>query len=363
MFDDVYRGRRVFITGHTGFKGSWLTTWLLMLGAEVCGCSLGPPTEPSHFEILGLSDQIDHITGDIRDREMLFRRMEEFRPEIVFHLAAQALVRPSFADPLTTFDTNVTGTLNVLEALRRTDSVRAAVLITSDKAYRNLEWPWGYRETDRLGGEDPYSASKGCAELVIYCYLNSFFQNGPSAAGARAGNVIGGGDWALDRIVPDAVRAWSQNQKVQIRSPRATRPWQHVLEPLSGYLCLGAGLWRKDSLAVGESFNFGPDAGVIASVEALLSAMARHWPGAGWEIVGEQDPGRREANLLKLCCDKALAHLDWEATLSFEQTVKLTADWYRTCYLESGADLAALTRGQVEKYVELAAGKGLAWTR
>ena len=276
MFGHIYEGRRVFVTGHTGFKGSWLTAWLLQMGAEVAGFSDAVPTAPSHFDVIGLGGRIRDYRGDVRDRKALVEAMREFKPEIVFHLAAQALVRASYDNPADTIEVNAMGTLNVLEAVRVTPSVEAVVSITSDKAYRNDEWVWGYRETDHLGGYDPYSASKGCAEIIAHSYFKSFFGdpvNAPYCATTRAGNVIGGGDWAADRIVPDCARAWSEGREVEIRSPHATRPWQHVLEPLSGYLWLGAKLFAAHRDAVksgkgdgchegfrldGEAFNFGP---------------------------------------------------------------------------------------------------------
>lgn len=276
MFGHIYEGRRVFVTGHTGFKGSWLTAWLLQMGAEVAGFSDAVPTAPSHFDVIGLGGRIRDYRGDVRDRKALIEAMREFKPEIVFHLAAQALVRASYDNPADTIEVNAMGTLNVLEAVRVTPSVEAVVSITSDKAYRNDEWVWGYRETDHLGGYDPYSASKGCAEIIAHSYFKSFFGdpvNAPYCATTRAGNVIGGGDWAADRIVPDCARAWSEGREVEIRSPHATRPWQHVLEPLSGYLWLGAKLFAAHRDAVkagkgdgchegfrldGEAFNFGP---------------------------------------------------------------------------------------------------------
>ena len=275
MFGHIYEGRRVFVTGHTGFKGSWLTAWLLQMGAEVAGFSDAVPTAPSHFDVIGLGGRIRDYRGDVRDRKALVEAMREFKPEIVFHLAAQALVRASYDNPADTIEVNAMGTLNVLEAVRVTPSVEAVVSITSDKAYRNDEWVWGYRETDHLGGYDPYSASKGCAEIIAHSYFKSFFGdpvNAPYCATTRAGNVIGGGDWAADRIVPDCARAWSEGREVEIRSPHATRPWQHVLEPLSGYLWLGAKLFAAHRDAVkagkgdgchegfrldGEAFNFG----------------------------------------------------------------------------------------------------------
>lgn len=362
MFDNIYEGKRVFVTGHTGFKGSWLSQWLLDLGAKVCGFSVDIPSHPANFEILGLADRMQHILGDVRDRDQLMRAMRAFQPEIVFHLAAQPLVRRSFDDPITTFETNTLGTLNVLECIRQVPSVQVGVFITSDKAYRNVEWTWGYRENDMLGGEDPYSASKGCAELIIYSYMHSYFKNGPRIASTRAGNVIGGGDWAADRIVPDAVRAWSKGEVLSIRSPKATRPWQHVLEPLGGYLWLGAKLWEEDAKAVGEAFNFGPDAKVNQPVEDLLTTMTQHWPGSAWRIDKDADTSKKESTLLKLSCDKALSKLDWRAILSFEETVAMTADWYRTFYAQGDqSQMVALTRTQIEAYRHKADGDGLLW--
>ena len=372
MFAEQYTGRRVFITGHTGFKGSWLTAWLLELGAEIAGYSLEAPSEPSGFAALGLEKRIRHIHGDVRDRAGLAEAMTDFKPEIVFHLAAQALVRPSYEDPALTFESNAMGTLNLLEAVRRTPEVRAVVSITSDKCYRNDEWVWGYRESDHLGGEDPYSASKACAEIIARSYFASFFKDGPRMATVRAGNVIGGGDWATDRIVPDCARAWAAGQAVTIRSPMATRPWQHVLEPLSGYLWLGARLLMEkneteDGLPLDkEAFNFGPAADVNATVAQVADALARHWPGfmASMNRCGEA--GKKECTLLKLCCDKALAHLGWKAALRFDETVAFTAAWYHEYYSAPGArdDAAAMyafTARQIAEYSALAAQRNLPW--
>ncbi len=363
MFDDAYAGKRVLVTGHTGFKGSWLTAWLLGLGAEVAGFSLDIPTQPSNFEVLGLENRIRHITGDIRDLDGLRAAFAAFKPEVVFHLAAQALVRRSYAEPAVTFQTNAMGTLNILESLRVTPSVQAAVLITSDKCYRNDEWVFGYRETDALGGDDPYSASKGCAEIIAKSYMKSFFKNGPRCATTRAGNVIGGGDWAEDRIVPDCARAWVKGEAVNIRSPWATRPWQHVLEPLSGYLWLGARLLSDPEGLDQEPFNFGPAADVNHNVGEVAAALARHWPGFTTEIEAEACVQKKECTLLKLCCDKALAHLSWKAALDFEDTIKFTAEWYKTLSKALASDMFVYTAGQIDRYVAQARAKGLAWTR
>lgn len=365
LFGDIYRGRRVLVTGHTGFKGSWLSAWLVRLGASVAGYAQGVPTTPSHFEAAGLREHVRHYDGDIRDRARVAQVLDDFQPEIVFHLAAQALVRQSYADPVTTFETNALGTLNVLEGARTRDGIRAVVLITSDKAYRNAEWVWGYRESDALGGDDPYSGSKACAEMVAHAYAQSFFrpETGLAAvATTRAGNVIGGGDWAADRIVPDCVRAWAGGAPVRIRDPRATRPWQHVLEPLSGYLTLGWHLWRRDPRASGQAYNFGPDATVNQSVEELIAALAREWPGAAWEVTPGSAGEPREANRLKLCCDRALAELDWRPVLSFSENVRFTAEWYRDYYSHGGSGLVR-TSEQITAYLELAQQSGLAWTR
>ncbi|MDR0816563.1 MAG: CDP-glucose 4,6-dehydratase [Desulfovibrio sp.] len=370
MFADAYNGRRVFITGHTGFKGSWLAAWLVRLGAAVGGYADAVPTEPSHFAAMGLGEYIEDTRGDVRDRETLARAMCNFRPEVVFHLAAQALVRKSYEAPAETFETNMLGTLNVLEAARRCPSLQALVLITSDKCYRNDEWIWGYRETDHLGGGDPYSASKGCAEIIAHSYFQSFFQKGPACATTRAGNVIGGGDWALDRIVPDCARAWTAGQPAVIRSPAATRPWQLVLEPLSGYLWLGARLLDNHgnpSTVHGQAYNFGPAADVNNTVSEVAQALKRHWPGFAVQMDATGQPGGRESTLLKLCCDKALAHLNWKATLGFEETVRHTAEWYQYFYRGEGGkkprNMLNFTLGQIAAYVNAAEQRGQIWTQ
>lgn len=362
MFEGVYSGKRVLITGHTGFKGSWLCAWLLRLGAEVAGFSIGVPSEPSNFKVLGLRGKIKHYEGDIRDFKSLAKVFDAFKPEVVFHLAAQAIVRRSYDDPVLTFETNTLGTMNILECLRQRPTVRAAVIITSDKCYKNVGWTWGYRENDMLGGDDPYSASKACAELICASYIKSYLDKGtPMVGTTRAGNVIGGGDWAPDRIVPDCVRAWSDKKPVFVRYPHATRPWQHVLEPLSGYLWLGAMLWNGDPKAVGESFNFGPPADVNQSVEELIKVMAQNWTGNSWETNSSGATQRNEASLLKLSGDKALNKLGWYATFSFSDTVRFTSDWYRR-YYENGSKLMYdLTLQQIEEYSEKAREKGLLW--
>jgi CDP-glucose 4,6-dehydratase len=360
-FSDVYRGRRVLVTGHTGFKGSWLALWLDHLGAEVAGFSIDVPSLPANFELLGLENRLQHNRGDVRDRVRLAEVIDRFRPEIVFHLAAQALVRRSYADPVTTFETNAMGMVNLLECVRTRPWIEVAVLITSDKAYRNDEWCWGYRETDALGGHDPYSGSKGCAEFIAHSYFHSFLRHTPTRmAITRAGNVIGGGDWAEDRIVPDCVRAWSRGDAVSVRSPQATRPWQHVLEPLSGYLWLGARLCQQSGGLNGEAFNFGPDAHVNQTVAELLGAMAARWPGVQWHVADGCEKGGHESRLLKLSCDKALFHLDWRAVLRFPETVALTVDWYRT-WRGGQQDIYMYTVEQIDHYCQLAQSREAPW--
>ena len=361
MFEDYYNKKRVLVTGHTGFKGSWLCSWLLQLGAEVCGFSVNVPTKPSNFEILDLKDRIRHIEGDVCKRAQLLDAIKNFKPDIVFHLAAQSLVRKSYLDPAITFETNTLGTMNVLECMRQCPSIQAGVIITSDKCYRNVEWSWGYRENDVLGGEDPYSASKGCAELIVYSYVKSFFQNGPEIASTRSGNVIGGGDWAMDRIVVDAVKAWSEGKSAIVRNLKATRPWQHVLEPLSGYLWLGAELCKEDSAVAGQAFNLGPSALANKSVEQLISEMVKYWPGGKWKANQVDVSNQKEATLLKLCCDKALNLLNWKTILSFEETAALTIEWYKDYYKKGKDQMLNLTNCQIDEYSSKAKEEGLLW--
>ena len=366
MFSNVYAGRRVLVTGHTGFKGSWLCMWLLELGAEVAGYSLDIPTNPSNFEILALSQRLRHYQGDVRDREHLGRVFDEFGPEMVFHLAAQALVRRSYCDPVTTFETNAIGTMNVLECTRHRAGVRVGVIITSDKCYRNVDWTWGYRENDALGGEDPYSGSKACAEVIAYSYMRSFFNGREGVAAiatARAGNVIGGGDWAEDALVPDCVRAWSKGEAVVIRHPEATRPWQHVLDALSGYLWLGSQLWRRNPRVVGESYNFGPDATAKHRVEALLAMVAEGWRGARWRVDAKGTEGRPEARFLTLSSDKALAQLEWRAVLTLPEAVHFTSRWYHRYYEQGSAGMLEFAIGQMAEYGCRATERGLAWSQ
>ena len=363
-FNDIYRGKRALVTGHTGFKGSWLTAWLLKMGAEVCGFSNEVPTDPSLFEQAGLAGRIDHRIGDIRDIAALRAAVTEFQPDIILHLAAQAIVSKSYADPVDTIATNVMGTANLLQVLREVERPIACVFVTSDKCYENVEWIWGYRETDHLGGRDVYSASKAGAEVVFHAFQQSFFKAGDGPvkiATARAGNVIGGGDWSADRIVADCVRAWLKDERVQIRSPRSTRPWQHVLEPLSGYLLLGQEL-LEDARSHGESFNFGPRAEQNRTVVELLGSLGERWglerADDAYDVVA--DVPFHEAGLLKLNCDKALFHLKWEPNLTYDECVAFTGDWYRQT-LKEGADAEALTLAQIDAYERLAAERGRVW--
>ncbi len=352
-FDSAFRGKRVLVTGHTGFKGSWLTSWLLLMGAEVCGVALDPPTEPSMFAILGLEKRCRHHVLDIRNSSGLSKIVSDFAPDYLFHLAAQAIVSRSYADPVDTISTNVVGTANVLEALRPLTKRCVAVMITSDKCYENVEWVWGYRESDALGGKDIYSASKAAAEAVIHAYHHSYFSDaeGPiRLARARAGNVIGGGDWAADRIVADCMRAWNRNDTVAIRCPRATRPWQHVLEPLGGYLALAVALSKRPELQ-GEAFNFGPLAEQNRTVNELLTTISSQWgfisPDQAFRVV--EDRPFSESHLLKLNCDKARHMLGWHAKWDYSDCVRELVAWYKAFY-QGDQDMVEITRAQINAY-------------
>ena len=354
LYGDVYRGKRVLLTGHTGFKGSWLALWLHQLGAQVAGIALPPEASPSHWEMLSLP--IDSRIIDIREEGPLLDAVRGLRPDIVFHLAAQPLVRRSYQEPLMTWSTNVVGTANVLEACRQTSSVRAIVAVTTDKCYENREWPWGYRETDRLGGHDPYSASKAAAELVVTSYRRAFFDaaNAPLLASARAGNVIGGGDWSQDRLIPDLVRATSQRSGLEVRSPAATRPWQHVLESLSGYLQLGERLLDGDRSAA-DAWNFGPQPEGNRSVADVLAGLQRHWPEMRWHVA--DGPRPHESTLLYLDSSKARQMLHWHPVWSFDEALARTAAWYRAWQ----ADVQPPSREQLAAYVDDAARGNAAW--
>jgi CDP-glucose 4,6-dehydratase len=361
---EAFSGKTALVTGHTGFKGSWLSVWLQRLGARVVGLSVDVPTRPSHFEALGLASAIVDRRLDVRNAADVASVIAQVRPDFLFHLAAQPLVRRSYRSPFETFATNTLGTASVLEALRQSGTPCVAVMITSDKCYDNVEWVWGYRETDRLGGKDPYSGSKGAAELVIRSYFASYFADATSAvriASVRAGNVIGGGDWAEDRIVPDCVRSWADGRAVEVRNPDATRPWQHVLEPLSGYLWLATRL-KADRKLNGEAFNFGPNDSEKKTVKDVIDALAHTWSGKAAHTAVPSGSDAAEAGLLQLNCDKAFARLGWHPTLAFAETMAMTGKWYDAYYsAPQSASVAALTTSQIETYETLARERGLAW--
>jgi CDP-glucose 4,6-dehydratase len=369
MFANQYQNKKVLITGHTGFKGSWLSEWLLMLGAEVTGFSDRVFDQPDHFTALGLEKRMRHVIGDVRDLSALEKVVQETKPDFVFHLAAQPLVRLSYREPVETMSTNVMGVVNLLDTLRRVRHPVSCVMVTSDKCYENREVLFGYNESDALGGHDPYSASKGAAEIVAHSYRRSYFMAPDSPvrmATARAGNVIGGGDWAEDRIVPDCVRSLMKGDAISVRNPVATRPWQHVLEPLSGYLWLGALLTGEvklprvpDALAVSQAFNFGPWLEANRSVKDLVIEMLKHWPG---EWCDASQPGAvHEAGLLNLTIDKAWHMLGWQPVWSFAENVQATAHWYHQA-TQAGRDAMGLTRGDITAYMNRAKSAAVRWS-
>ncbi len=364
MFNNVFDGKKVLVTGHTGFKGTWMTIWLQQMGAEVVGIANKIPTDPSHFEAAGLNETMKTHWLDIRDEDGVPAVIAEEAPDFVFHMAAQALVKASYDDPVGTYTTNAIGSANVLQGLRRLDNSCTAIMITSDKCYENVETYYGYREDDRLGGADPYSASKAAAEIIISSHTRSFF-GGDDAdrnvriAVVRAGNVVGGGDWAADRLVPDVARAWSQGENVTIRRPQATRPWQHVLEPISGYLHLGAELSVRPDLH-NEAFNFGPLADAVNPVRDVVIALKKHLPGLDLTI-DESLAHFHEAGLLKLTCDKSLSYLRWTPVLDFEETMQISAEWFHRYYTDGADGIKSFTEGQLDYYTALATKRGLVW--
>lgn len=367
MFGGVFLGKKVVVTGHTGFKGSWLVNWLLDLGADVLGIALDPESEDGIFKMSDLQGKVEDIRMDIRDSQSLDSVLARWNPDFVFHLAAQALVKKSYAEPIETWSTNVMGSLSLLHSAATSLRDCTVVMVTSDKCYENQEWVWGYRETDRLGGIDPYSASKAACEIAISSYFRSFHElfetKNIKVVTARAGNVIGGGDWAVDRIVPDCFKAWNNGVTVKIRNPNSTRPWQHVLEPLSGYLRLAQQLSTSEVAWVGESFNFGPSSMSSKTVSELVNALGE---GSNNSNVSQVDDSSEkqsyEAGLLGLNCDKASCILEWRQVLTFDETVELTAAWYRQFYEDRSA-LPKFTRDQISNFCYKAKRRTLSWAQ
>ena len=365
MFNEFYRNKRVLVTGHTGFKGAWLSLWLKRLGAEVWGFSLPAPTDPSFYEVIRSHAFSGDIEGDVRNPGQVAAALQAARPEVVFHLAAQPLVRLSYVEPLDTFHTNVVGTANLLEAVRLAELNCTVVVITSDKWYENREWEFGYRENDPMGGHDIYSMTKGVAELLCAAWNRSFFIPNPNLgpmATVRAGNVIGGGDYAADRIVPDCLRALLAGKAIPVRNPWAVRPWQHVLECLGGYLWLGARLsvaGKTSPLASG--FNFGPGPAARHNVREVVEEILKHWPGQWNDVSDPNQP--HEAKLLTLTIDKAAALLGWWPVWDFPEAIRQTMTWYRARHAEAGADLVGLSLGQIEAYADTARRQGLGWAQ
>jgi len=348
----TYAGKKVVVTGDTGFKGSWLAIWLLKLGATVIGFGLPPKRAEDNYNVTGLSSRYHHINGDIRDLPAVMDTLVQFKPDIIFHLAAQALVLDSYKDPHGTFEVNVTGTLNILEAIRKNPSVKAAVIVTSDKCYQNREWIHGYRETDALGGKDPYSASKGAAELVITSYIHSFFSSPekPAIASVRAGNVIGGGDWSENRIIPDCIRSLTNNTPIIIRNPESVRPWQYVLEPLYGYLMLGSTLYQKKHEFSG-AWNFGPIAKNAVTVETLVQELIRQWGSGNYRVEKPEIPGR-ESTMLMLDINKAINRLHWHPALSLHEAIRFTLDEYRISEM-TVEDVFTQRNAHIDEYATL----------
>ncbi len=356
MFGSIFKNKRILITGHTGFKGSWLTLWLLSLGAKITGISLPPNTQPSHFEILDIEKKINHNNLDICDYSKVNHIINLEKPDFIFHLAAQSLVSKAYKEPLETIKTNILGTANVLQSLRNVSKKTIAIIITSDKCYKNLEWEWGYRENDILGGNEAYSSSKASAEIIIESFFKSYFLNNNQVkiGVGRAGNVIGGGDWAKDRIVPDAIRAWNLKKLLKVRNPNSTRPWQFVLEPLSGYLSLAYNLYLKD-INNGEAFNFGPNL-YDKPVSELITQISKTLK-IKHKLSNKKNQKIKESGLLKLNCDKAQSFLNWNPVLNFEETVDLTANWYKKFYNNKCISLS-----QIKLYEKKAKQRKINWT-
>jgi len=359
----IFRNSRVIVTGHTGFKGSWLTAWLKELGAHVMGISLDPNTSPSHFVASNIGKNIKNIKLDIRNRKKLENKIVTFKPDFVFHLAGQALVGLSYKDSSLTWESNVFGTLNLLESLKKLKNKCNVVIITSDKCYFNRETHSGYKETDTLGGKDPYSASKASAEILVHSYISSFFnkQKIIRITTARAGNVIGGGDWSDFRIIPDCIKSWSKNRTAKLRNPNSTRPWQHVIEAVAGYLCLAINLKFNKKLH-GESFNFGPSLSKEYSVLELVKNMSNHWENTSWKNNSKPTKKFFESGLLRLNCNKAKKIIKWKTILKFDELTLMVADWYRNYYLDK-KNASQITREQIKKYQHLAIKRGLKWAK
>jgi len=359
----IFRNSRVIVTGHTGFKGSWLTAWLKELGAHVMGISLDPNTSPSHFVASNIGKNIKNIKLDIRNRKKLENKIVTFKPDFVFHLAGQALVGLSYKDSSLTWESNVFGTLNLLESLKKLKNKCNVVIITSDKCYFNRETHSGYKETDTLGGKDPYSASKASAEILVHSYISSFFnkQKIIRITTARAGNVIGGGDWSDFRIIPDCIKSWSKNRTAKLRNPNSTRPWQHVIEAVAGYLCLAINLKFNKKLH-GESFNFGPSLSKEYSVLELVKNMSNHWENTSWKNNSKPTKIFFESGLLRLNCNKAKKIIKWKTILKFDELTLMVADWYRNYYLDK-KNASQITREQIKKYQHLAIKRGLKWAK
>jgi CDP-glucose 4,6-dehydratase len=366
LFSGIYSGKTVLVTGHTGFKGSWLILWLQLLGARVIGYALPPHTEPSLFQLSNAQEGITHIIGDTRDLSKVREMCQTYKPDFVFHLAAQSLVRYSYEHPVETYETNVMGTIHLFEAIRATPSVRVCVNVTSDKCYENREWEYSYRENDPMGGYDPYSSSKGCAELITAAYRRSFFNIGNSPpvrlASVRAGNVIGGGDWARDRLIPDCVRSLAAKSPVIVRNPEAVRPWQYVLEPLSGYLWLGACLWNTPSTFEG-SWNFGPHTAGNVSVRQIVNQVVAMWGEGEWKhVCQEQSQEPHEARTLTLDITKSSSVLGWEPITSVSQAMTETIGWYLEQHRQRTLDVKAATLDRINRFVQAAISKNAVWT-
>ena len=364
FFKNKYKNKKVIVTGHTGFKGSWLSIWLNQLGADVIGVSDQIPTNPSNFQVSEIKNFIQDIRINIKDTKIVYEVIRDLRPDFIFNLAAQSLVRNSYLSPVETILTNAIGSVNILNAVKECNYKTNCIMITSDKVYRNDEITRGYKENDIIGGKDPYSASKGMAELAINSFFESYLnnsENGSKLAIARAGNVIGGGYWAKDRIVPDCINAWSNKKSVKLRNPNSTRPWQHVLEPLSGYLLLGSFLDENNDFN-GSKYNFGPPNENDFDVKELIQKMSLLWPDSKWELVSSKEGMMKEAGLLKLDCEKALKELNWKPVLDFDKTVQMTIEWYKEFYLNKQKCMYEFSMAQIGEFTEIAKIKNLTWT-